>query len=66
MLRAGVVDELSLLLAPAVDGLRGTPAVFDIDGEEADSLGARRRLDLRSCETLSGGVVWLRYRIAAV
>ena len=66
MLRAGVVDELSLLLAPAVDGLRGTPAVFDIDGEEADSLGARRSLDLRSCETLSGGVVWLRYRIAAV
>ncbi|TXN68533.1 RibD family protein [Methylobacterium sp. WL6] len=65
MLRAGVIDELSLLLAPAVDGLRGTPAVFDVDGTEADSLGAKRRLELRSCETLSGGVVWLRYRVAA-
>lgn len=63
MLQAGVVDELSLLVAPAVDGLTGTPAVFDIDGEEDASLGSRRRLDLTSCETLDGGVVWLRYGI---
>lgn len=49
-----------------IDGLRGTPAAFGIDGEETESLGARRRLDLQSSETPSGGVVWMRYRIAAV
>ena len=66
MLRAGVVDELSLLLAPAVDGLARTPAVFDIDGSEADSLASRRRLELTSCERLDGGTVWLRYTIGTV
>jgi riboflavin biosynthesis pyrimidine reductase len=66
MLKAGVIDELSLLLAPAVDGVSGTPALFDFAGEEADSMGGRCKLDLTACETLSGGVVWLRYRITPV
>lgn len=66
MLQAGVIDELSLLLAPAVDGVSGTPAVFDFKGDEADSMGKRRRLDLTQCQTLDDGTVWLRYRITAV
>ncbi|MCX4198548.1 dihydrofolate reductase family protein, partial [Methylobacterium organophilum] len=53
MLKAGLIDELSLLLVPAVDGLSGTPAVFDIAGEEADTMGSRRKLDLTACERLS-------------
>jgi riboflavin biosynthesis pyrimidine reductase len=65
MLRAGVVDEVSLLVVPVVDGLQGTPAVFDIRGEEADSLGGRFKLDLQSSEVLAGGIVWLRYRVTA-
>lgn len=63
MLRAGVIDELSLLLAPAVDGLSGTPALFDFEGDEADSMGKRRRLDLTACERFEDGTLWLRYRI---
>lgn len=66
MLRAGVIDELSLLLAPAVDGISGTPAVFDFRGDEADSMGKRRKLDLETCERLDDGTVWLRYRITPV
>ncbi len=66
MLQAGVIDELSLLLAPAVDGVSGTPAVFDFRGEESDSMGKRRKLDLQSCEPLDDGTVWLRYRITPV
>jgi len=66
MLQAGVIDELSLLLAPAVDGVSGTPAVFDFSGEESDSMGKRRKLDLQSCEPLDDGTVWLRYRITPV
>jgi riboflavin biosynthesis pyrimidine reductase len=63
MLKAGVIDELSLLLAPAVDGVTGTLALFDFSGEEADCMGGRCKMDLTSCQTLAGGVVWLRYRI---
>lgn len=66
MLKAGLIDELSLPPVPAVDGLSGTPAVFDIGGEEADTMGSRRKLDLTACERLSDGVVWLRYRITPV
>ena len=36
-LYAGLVDELSLLLAPAVDGLIGAPALFDHDGAPDDA-----------------------------
>ncbi len=66
MLKAGVVDELSLLVVPAVDGLVGTPAVFDVEGGEDASLASRRRLTLTGCEQLDGGTVWLRYAIGAV
>jgi len=66
MLKAGVIDELSLLVVPAVDGVQGTQAVFDIKGEEADSLGSRCKLELQSSDTLAGGIVWLRYRVTMV
>jgi riboflavin biosynthesis pyrimidine reductase len=57
MLRAGLVDEVSLLVAPVVDGRIGTPSLFDVD-EPAASPG----LTLTSVETRAGGVVWIRYR----
>ncbi|GEO98509.1 dihydrofolate reductase family protein [Methylobacterium haplocladii] len=66
MLKAGVVDELSLLVAPAVDGLIGTPALFDVEGGEDESLASKCRLTLTGCEQLDGGTVWLRYGISTV
>ena len=58
---AGLVDELSLLLAPAVDGLIGTPSVFDYEGGDGDAAPKRYALALRETEMMDGGVVWLRY-----
>ena len=63
MLKAGVIDELSLLLAPAVDGISGTPSLFEIAGGDADSMGKRRKLDLTACERFEDGTLWLRYSI---
>lgn len=59
MLRAGLVDEMSLLVAPVADGRVGTPALFDVDGDRA----APRRLALESVERRGSGVLWLRYRV---
>jgi riboflavin biosynthesis pyrimidine reductase len=59
MLRAGLVDEVSLLLAPVADGRIGTPALFDIDGDDP----APRRLALEAVERRAGDVLWLRYRV---
>lgn len=66
LLKAGLIDELSLLLAPAVDGVFGTPALFDFDGEEADSMGSRLRLTRTAFKPFDDGTVWLRYRVEPV
>jgi 2,5-diamino-6-(ribosylamino)-4(3H)-pyrimidinone 5'-phosphate reductase len=61
MLRAGLVDEVSLLVAPVADGRAGTPSVFDVAGENV----LPRRLALESVERRAGDVLWLRYRVEA-
>lgn len=60
LLQAGLVDELSLIIAPSVEGTPGGPTVFDIHGEP----GALRKMGmvLESCQVMDGGLVWLRYR----
>ena len=59
MLRAGLIDEVSLLVAPVADGRIGTPALFDVDGADV----APRKLALEAVEKRADGVLWLRYRI---
>jgi 2,5-diamino-6-(ribosylamino)-4(3H)-pyrimidinone 5'-phosphate reductase len=59
MLRAGLIDEVSLLLAPVTDGRIGTPTLFDIDGNDVTP----RRLALDTVERRADDVVWLRYRL---
>jgi riboflavin biosynthesis pyrimidine reductase len=59
MLRAGLVDEVSVLVAPVVDGRMGTPAVFDDDGDDP----APHRLALEAVERRADDVLWLRYRV---
>ena len=58
MLRAGLVDEVSVLVAPVVDGRVGTAALFDVD-EDATP----HRLVLESVERRADDVLWLRYRV---
>ena len=60
-LRAGLVHEVSLLLAPVADGRVGTPSVFDVAGEGVTP----NRLALESVERRADDVLWLRYRVEA-
>ncbi|GLC25268.1 RibD family protein [Roseisolibacter agri] len=59
LLRAGLVDEISLLVAPVVDGRVGTPALFDIEGDGV----APHRLTLAHVDRRGDDVLWLRYRV---
>lgn len=59
MLRAGLIDEVSVLITPVVDGRIGTPALFDVDGDEATPY----RLALEAVERRADDVLWLRYRV---
>lgn len=58
-LKAGLVDELSLLLLPLADGSMGTPSVFDV--EVGHTKRKAKKLELKSVKKLDGGVLWIRY-----
>ena len=67
MLRAGLIDEVSLLVAPVADGRAGTAALFDPSlrsGQALDGDGfTPRRLALEAVERRADDVLWLRYRV---
>ena len=58
-LAAGVIDELSILIAPVADGSIGTPTLFDARAGK----GLARKLRLISMSRIKGDLVWLRYRM---
>jgi riboflavin biosynthesis pyrimidine reductase len=59
-LEAGLVDEVSLLLVPGIDGRAGVPTVFD-------GLGPRQRaavpLKLKAVERRAKDALWIRYAV---
>jgi len=62
-LRAGLIDEISLAIFPAVDGMKAAPSVFDSRDDQAGVAISVRAMTLESSEILEGGAVWLRYRL---
>lgn len=62
-LAAGLIDEVSTLICPAIDGLAGIPAIFEHAGEPDSRPAAGQHLRLVASETLPGGVVWLRHAV---
>jgi 2,5-diamino-6-(ribosylamino)-4(3H)-pyrimidinone 5'-phosphate reductase len=63
LLRAGLVDEIQLIVLPAAIGGEGTPTLFD--GPELTDGQSPTRLRLLSSHTESDGVLWLRYEVLA-
>ena len=62
-LRAGLIDEISVAICPAIDGATGAPSIFDSRDDEAGAPAPIRSMTLASTEVLEGGAVWLRYRL---
>lgn len=60
MLRAGLVDEVSLLVAPVADGRVGPATLFDVAGDATPA-----RLALIAVERRAGDLLWLRYRVTS-
>ena len=61
-LRAGLIDEIHLILNPAVDGTKGAPSAFD-SPEEGPQKAPLAKMTLESTKPLEGGALWLRYRV---
>jgi 2,5-diamino-6-(ribosylamino)-4(3H)-pyrimidinone 5'-phosphate reductase len=62
VLHAELVDEISQVVVPVVDGGRGVTTIFDIPGDPPRKAAALLRL--KSYRRLPGGVSWFRYRVA--
>ena len=58
-LKASLIDEISLILQPAIDGKPGAPALFETGDESA----ALRAITLLDCEPQPDGLVWMRYKL---
>jgi riboflavin biosynthesis pyrimidine reductase len=61
-LRAGLIDEIHLILNPAVDGTRGAPSAFD-SRDEGPRKAPLQKMILESSRPLEAGALWLRYRV---
>ncbi|MGI4732389.1 MAG: RibD family protein [Janthinobacterium lividum] len=59
LLAAGLVDELSVLVAPALDGSENVQGIVAFDR----GLAGKVQLSLLAAETLDHGMVHLRYRV---
>lgn len=62
MLAAGLIDELSLVVYPGIDGLASSPSIFEYLGLPGERPATGQTLELLAVHKCGGGVVWLRYR----
>ncbi|RWX77077.1 5-amino-6-(5-phosphoribosylamino)uracil reductase [Neorhizobium lilium] len=62
-LKAGLINEISLLVYPGIDGLSGIPSIFEYLGGPDEKPAAGKSLRHVLTETLEGGTVWLRYLV---
>lgn len=62
-LKAGLIDEFSLVLAPIADGTIGAPTTF----EAAEGFGKRKatRFRLKSVKRIFDDFLWIRYEVAS-
>ncbi|SCB11010.1 Pyrimidine reductase, riboflavin biosynthesis [Rhizobium multihospitium] len=61
-LAAGLVDEISLIIAPVLDGRAASQSIVEYGGE---GLAGKVRLSLKSCEPLAYGAIYLRYAVTS-
>lgn len=62
LLSAGLIDAVSLLVAPVTDGTVNVPTLFDIDAAATTATRASR-LELEDVERCAHDILWLRYRV---
>ncbi len=62
-LRAGLIDEISVAICPAIDGAAGAPSLFHSGEADADGPAPLTGLTLTRHDILPGGEIWLCYRV---
>lgn len=62
MLAEGLIDELSLVIYPGIDGLSSAPSIFEYLGTPDSIPASGMALELFHVEKREHGIIWLRYR----
>ena len=62
MLAQGLINELSLVIYPGIDGLTTAPSIFEYLGHSEERPADGQALELISMEQMPHGIVWLRYK----
>ena len=62
MLAAGLINELSLVIYPGIDGLTTAPSIFEYLGTSDEYPAKGQSLEFLSSEIRDNGIVWLRYK----
>jgi riboflavin biosynthesis pyrimidine reductase len=60
-LKAGLIDEISQVIVPVVDGGPDVTSVFEIPGPRTQTAAAK--LKVIKHRVLTGGIHWFRYRV---
>ena len=62
LLAEGLIDELSLVVYPGIDGLSGVPSIFEYTGGITEYPAQGQRLQLLSASQREHGVMWIQYK----
>lgn len=62
LLAERLIDELSLVVYPGIDGLSGVPSIFEYIGGKTEHPAQGQRLQLLSASGREHGVMWMRYK----
>ncbi|AQS86664.1 bifunctional deaminase-reductase domain protein [Neoasaia chiangmaiensis NBRC 101099] len=62
-LKAGIIDEISLLIYPGIDGLSGVASSFDWPGARNEQPASGQALRLKHVEKRQDDVIWLQCRV---
>ena len=60
-LKAGLINEFSLVLAPVADGTIGTPTVFEVEEGYGDRKATQFKI--KSVERIYDDFLWIRYNV---
>lgn len=62
LLTEGLIDELSLVIYPGIDGLSGVPSIFEYMGGKTKLPAYGQSMQLISASQREHDVMWLRYK----
>lgn len=65
-LKQKLIDELSLVIYPGIDGLSGASSIYEYKGGECKLPALGQSLELKEVKLCKNGVVWIKYKIYKV